>query len=125
MTLASDLSEFTSTVYGTVGALVAGAGIQLLNKLAGKKKEELEQHIALRKELREELDSVKEELHLLHESLDEWKEKYYHQVEITNKLKNEVAKLTDELAEYKRISGIHHSSEIITNNGWFDLEDPK
>lgn len=123
MILESNIGEFTSAVYGTVGALVAGAGIQFFNRLADKKKNQLDEHIALRKELREELDSVKEELHLLQESLDDWKQKYYAQVEITNELKVEVAKLTDELSEYKRISGIHHSNEIITNNGWFDLEE--
>jgi hypothetical protein len=123
MILESNVGEFTSAVYGTVGALVAGAGIQFFNKLADRKKDQLDEHVVLRKELREELDSVKQELHLLQASLDEWKEKYYTQVEITSELKIEVAKLTDELTEYKRISGIHHSNEIITNNGWFDLEE--
>lgn len=123
MLLASNSAEFVSAVYGTVGALVAGAAIQFFNKLGNKSKEELEEHIALRKELREELDSVKDELHMLQQSLDEWKEKYYHQVELTNQLKLEVSKLNDELTEYKRISGIHPSNESTTHNGWFDTND--
>jgi len=99
--------EFNSAIFGTIGALVAGSVVQYITKFSNRKKEKLEEHLVLRKELREELDAVKEELYALQKSLDEWKEKYYHKVEMTNELKMEVAKLTDELTEYKMTSGVY------------------
>lgn len=107
MPITETISEFNSAIYGTVGALLAGYVIQHANKLLNRKKEHLEEHLSLRKELREELDAVKEELHQLQTALDEWKEKYYHQVELTNELKLEIGKLTDELNEYKTITGTY------------------
>lgn len=60
-----------------------------------------DEHSLLRKELREELDSVKRELNLLQEEIDEWREKYYHQVETTNELLFEVSVLKARLREYE------------------------
>jgi hypothetical protein len=105
MAIEGTFTEFNSAIYGTLGALLAGTVIQLANKILNRKKDQLDEHLLLRKELREELDAVKEEVHKLQVSLDEWKQKYYLQVEITNELKMEVQKLTDELTEYKSMSG--------------------
>jgi chromosome segregation ATPase len=99
--------ELNTAIFGTLGAIVAGGVVQYVTKLSNKKKDRLEEHLSLRKELREELDAVKEELYLLQKSLDEWKEKYYHQVEVTNELKMEVSRLTDELNEYKATTGTY------------------
>lgn len=101
MIVSGAITEINSAIYGTLGALLAGSLIQLANKIANRKKDKLDEHLVLRKELREELDAVKHELSELQKALDEWKEKYYHQVEITNELKMEVQKLTDEIEEYK------------------------
>lgn len=106
MILADAFGEFNSALYGTIGALFMGTVVQYINKLFNRKKDRLEEHLALRKELREELDAVKEEVQALQKALDEWKEKYYHQVELTNELKSEVIRLTDELTEYKLTSGM-------------------
>lgn len=108
--------EFNSALYGTLGALLAGALFKFLNRLFDKPSINLQEHISLRKELREELDAVKAELHELQKDLDEWKERYYHQVELTNDLKIQLLNLTDELSEYKKISGIH-PTEIVNDVG--------
>lgn len=112
-------TEFNAALYGTLGALVAGAAFKLVNKLFDRKSTQLTEHLLLRKELREELDSVKEELCALQTALDEWKQKYYDQVEVNNTLRLDLLKLTDELSEYKRISGIH-PADTSGYNGWFD-----
>jgi len=96
------LDQFSSAVFATIGGFLVGAILKFSNKLFDRRKDNLQEHLELRKELREELDVVKEELHLLQKELDEWKEKYYHQVELTNSLKMDIIKLTDELEEYKR-----------------------
>jgi len=112
-----NVTGFSNAIYATVAGLFVGALIKWVNKVTDRKKDQLAEHVILRKELREELDSVKEELYKLQEELDEWKEKYYHQVELTNSLKLDILQLTEELNEYKRISGLHptdHSGD----NGW-------
>jgi vacuolar-type H+-ATPase subunit I/STV1 len=117
-------NDFSSALYGTLGALVAGTILKLINKILERRSDQLTEHTILRKELREELDTVKEELCALQTALDEWKQKYYHQVEITNTLQMDVLKLTDELTEYKRISGIH-PTDTSGYNGWFDTQPKK
>jgi len=110
------ISEFNSMLYATFGGLIVGGLIKSINHMFDRKKNQLEEHVILRKELREELDRVKEELSGIQHELDEWKEKYYQQVELTNELKVDILKLTEELSEYKRISGIFP----VNDNGWFD-----
>ena len=106
-------TQFNSAIVASIAGFLIGAVIKITNKLFDGKKENLEEHLSLRKELREELDAVREELHKLQQELNDWREKYYAQLELTNKLKLDILQLTDELSEYKRISGI-----FPTNNGW-------
>jgi hypothetical protein len=93
-----DLTAFNNAVYATVGALLVGGLVKLINHVTDRKKNYLEEHTILRKELREELDIVKRDLIRLQTELDEWKTKYYTQLEITNELKADILRLTDELA---------------------------
>lgn len=110
-------TQLNSAVIATIAGLIVGAFIKFANKVMDRKKDNLEEHVTLRKELREELDAVREELHKLQAELDDWREKYYQQLELTNKLKVDILQLTDELNEYKRISGIYPTRED-TDNGW-------
>jgi regulator of replication initiation timing len=79
--------------------------MKFATKWTDRRKDNLTEHLELRKELREELDTVKEELHQLQKELDEWREKYYHQVEVTTLLQAELAALRNELSEYKDQTG--------------------
>lgn len=115
------LNEFNTALYAGLAGLFVAFITKVASKFLDNDKTELETHVTLRKELREELDNVKNELHRLQEELSEWREKYYHQVELTNSLKVDILTLTEELNEYKRISGIYQSSED-THNGWFDKD---
>ena len=68
-----------------VAALIGGVFLKLIEKL-WLSKTVVDEHAVLRKELREELDAVKEEIASLRDEVDEWREKYYSQVETTNEL---------------------------------------
>lgn len=94
------LSELHPAIYATIAGLVIGTVVKLINKLIDNRKNRLDEHLALRKELREELDSVKKELYALQDEIDEWKQKYYAQLQLTAELRLAVIKLTDELKEY-------------------------
>jgi regulator of replication initiation timing len=87
--------------------------MKFLSKLTDKRKDALSEHLELRRELREELDAVKEEISTLQKELDEWREKYYHQLEVTTVLQAELAALRIELSDY------------VTNSGEYSLEEPK
>lgn len=119
----SIFQDIGSTQIAAISGLIIGIGLRVLEKFLNKGKDQLEEHVALRKELREELDSVKEELYGLRKEVDEWRQKYYDQVGITNHLTIQVEKLTNELDTYKRLSGIHTDDQQpeLNHNGWFPL----
>lgn len=110
-------SDFLPAVYASLAGLLVGGLVKLVNDVTDKRKNALDEHLSLRKELREELDAVKEELYALQQQLDEWKNKYYAQVELTNTLKLDILHLTQDLEEYKRISGLH-PTDLSGDNGW-------
>lgn len=92
--------EFNSAIIAALGALVFGALMKFVSKLTDKRKDTLNEHLELRRELREELDAVKAEINILQKELDEWREKYYHQVEVTTLLQAELAALRIEMSNY-------------------------
>jgi predicted RNase H-like nuclease (RuvC/YqgF family) len=98
----NSIVELTSAIYAAIAAIIGGTVVKFLNSVSEGGKSALETHLLLRKELREELDTVKEEIQRLQIELDEWKQKYYNQVEITNELKLAIIKLNDELVDHKR-----------------------
>ena len=102
----SVLGEFNSAIIAAIGALIVGVLMKFISKLTDKRKDTLNEHLELRRELREELDAVKEEISTLQKELDEWREKYYHQVEVTTLLQAELAAMRLELSEYTN-SGEH------------------
>lgn len=87
-----------------VAAIVGGVVLKLIEKL-WLSKTVVDEHAVLRKELREELDAVKDEIASLREEVDEWREKYYSQVETTNELLFEVSVLKTRLRKYEYDSG--------------------
>lgn len=100
MQVPSMFGEFNSAIIAALGALVFGAVMKIISKIADKRKDALSEHLELRKELREELDAVKSEINILQKELDEWREKYYSQVEVTTFLQAELAALRIELSNY-------------------------
>lgn len=110
MNITETLGELNSTVTATVAGLLVGILMKFATKLTERRKDNLTEHLELRKELREELDSVKEEVQHLQKQLDEWREKYYHQVELTTVLQAELAALKNELIDYKNQTGEHSTA---------------
>jgi len=94
-----------------VAALIGGVFLKLIEKL-WLSKTVVDEHAVLRKELREELDAVKEEIASLRDEVDEWREKYYSQVETTNELLFEVSVLKTRLRKYESDSGEFVTDDI-------------
>jgi len=94
------LGEFNSAIIAAIGALIVGVVMKFASKVTDKRKDALTEHLELRKELREELDAVKAEISILQQELDEWREKYYHQVEVTTLLQAELAAMRIEMSNY-------------------------
>lgn len=87
-----------------LAAIIGGVVLKLIEKL-WLSKTVVDEHAVLRKELREELDAVKDEIASLRDEVDEWREKYYSQVETTNELLFEVSVLKTRLRKYETDSG--------------------
>jgi uncharacterized protein YlxW (UPF0749 family) len=109
MALAETLKEFNSTIVATIAALLVGVIMKYVTKVSDRRKDSLTEHLELRKELREELDTVKEEIHRLQKDLDDWREKYYHQVEVNSVLQSQISALRFELQEYRDKTGEHNT----------------
>ena len=107
------VGELNTTVITIVGGMLVALVIRLVSKIADRRKirsddrkDALAEHLQLRIELREELDIVKLDLKQLQTDVDEWRDKYYHQIEINTGLQTQVEALRSELAEYyKNASG--------------------
>lgn len=92
----------------TIGAITVTSGILLkIVETIWDNKSTINEHTTLRKELREELDSVRSELIRIQEEVDDWREKYYHQVETTNELLYEVSVLKSRLSKYESFTDEH------------------
>jgi uncharacterized coiled-coil DUF342 family protein len=92
---------------GMIGgsAVMGGLLLKLIEKFWVVRKNIIYEHSHLRKELREELDIVKDDLATLRQEVDEWREKYYSQVETTNELLFEVSVLKSRLRKYEVDAG--------------------
>lgn len=99
------LGEMNSAVTATVAGLVVGVVMKFATKWTDRRKDNLTEHLELRKELREELDTVKAELHQLQKELNEWRERFYHQVEMNTVLQAEIAALRIEITDYREQTG--------------------
>ena len=66
------------------------------------KKEESELNMALRKELRDEIHFLKEEIASLEAHVDEWKQKYFDAIQLTNQLQLDILALQAQLLELKQ-----------------------
>lgn len=107
-----DITTFspTATTAG-IAAIIGGTILQIIEKI-WLDKTAIDEHAVLRRELREELDAVKLELTSIREEVDEWREKYYSQVETTNELLYEVNELKSRLRKYESDSGEFSADEF-------------
>lgn len=106
----ADISLFTelgSAMYGVAAAIIISFVLKGINKYLDRDKEKFKENFLLRKELREESAELKKERSILQMELDEWKKKYYDQVELTNSLKVDILKLSEEFEEHKKVTGTY------------------
>ena len=100
-----ELNIFSPEIATAGGAaIIGGIVLKLIEKL-WLSKTVVDEHAVLRKELRSEFDAVRLEIASLRDEVDEWREKYYSQVETTNELLFEVSVLKTRLRKYEADSG--------------------
>ena len=96
----TELLDSSTTAQLTVSAILGGMGFKIIEHFLNGKAF-VSEHTSLRAELREELDSVKKDVLVLRAEVNEWREKYFAQLNITNELKNKLGHLQNELDDYK------------------------
>lgn len=84
----------------SASAIIGGIMFKVIERFLNAKTF-VDEHTALRAELRGELTIVRKDVEDLREEVDEWREKYFQQVQITNSLQAELLTLRHELDEYK------------------------
>lgn len=106
-------------------AIVGGIVLKIVEKFLSEDSDELKTNIELRRELREEVNALREEYNRVSAELSEWKTKYFEQmeeisqlharnIELESKIEaniNLIKSLQDELEEYKKISNEHRCKE--------------
>lgn len=70
------MSEWTP-VFALAGTLFGGAGLEITRRWLTRSKDKDDTATELRKELREELANLKDELNKAENELDTWKERYW------------------------------------------------
>jgi ribose 5-phosphate isomerase RpiB len=95
-----DLANGPEFVKIGTSAIFGGIAFKIVERFLNSKYYVNEQQ-TLRAELRKELDAVKLEVIDLRKEVDEWRDKYYHQVELTTTLQAELTMLRCDLDEYK------------------------
>lgn len=84
----------SESVIALVSAVFGGAGLKAMEVWLTRGKTKDDTAAALRKELREEVQGLRNELNNVEKELDEWKQKYYDLLDQFVKVKNEVSKST-------------------------------
>lgn len=96
----TDISSGPEFIKIGTSAIFGGIAFKIVERFLNSKYYVNEQQ-TLRAELRAELDSVKDEVIRLRKEVDEWREKYYHQLETTATLQAELSVMRSELDEYR------------------------
>lgn len=71
------MTDYTPAVFALAGTVFSGAGLEITRRWLSRNKERDDTATELRKELRDELSSLKKELDEVEEQLDLWKTKYF------------------------------------------------
>lgn len=74
-------TEYYIPVIALIGTIFGGAGLELIKRWLGKAKEEDDTATALRKELRDELRALRQEMNDVEKQVTEWKDRYYEVME--------------------------------------------
>jgi predicted nuclease with TOPRIM domain len=85
------MPEISASWLALIGALLGGSGLKVIEYWLNKSKVKDDSATSFRKELREEVTSLREELRKAEAELDAWRDKYY--------------KLMDEYSQFKRDHG--------------------
>jgi len=116
-----------STIILAVMAVFIG---KLLEKLLSRKLDNLNEHLTLRKELREELNALHNEVKLLRVDVDEWRAKYWEQIQINTRhqatilaLQGELSDVRGLLDEYKVTNTeLSHKLDSLTSPGTLEIQ---
>lgn len=98
-TMLFDLSSISETQAALLSAVFGGAGVKLLEKLLSRRSDAFTESEKIRAELRAQLETSRKELDEWKTEADDWREKYWGQVQVCIELQSENEKLKNELAQ--------------------------
>jgi hypothetical protein len=84
-----------------ITAIFGGAGIKLLDKIVSKRSDTFNESAKIRDELRISIDQLREDIERYKEESDEWRKKYWEQVEINIHQKGMLESLQSEFETFK------------------------
>jgi peptidoglycan hydrolase CwlO-like protein len=100
-----DFSTIGETQAALLSAIFGGAGVKILEKLISRHSDKFNEAEKIRSELRGELEIAKKEVEDRKAEADEWREKYWHQVQLATEYLSEIEKLKNDVAGQSPLSG--------------------
>jgi hypothetical protein len=98
-----------AAILALAGMLFGGVAVKLIERLLPSRDKEIDDNLAFRRELREELTCVRQEAQNLGREADEWREKYYKDVnEWRDRYYQDVNEARD---KYKQLVAVNASLE--------------
>jgi hypothetical protein len=88
-----DLSSINETQAALLSAVFGGAGVKLLEKLLARRSDTFNESEKIRAELRTQLDTARKELEEAKNEADDWRAKYWAQVQVCIELQAETEKI--------------------------------
>lgn len=85
-----------------ITAICGGAGIKLVDKIMSKRSDTFNESAKIREELRTSVDQLREDIDKSKEESDEWRQKYWEQVEVNIHLKGMFETLQLDFASLKK-----------------------
>lgn len=92
-----DVSTFVSENSVLISAIFGGAGVKVIDKFLSRKSDAFDHAEQLRDEMRIQIAGLRDEINAKRIEADEWRSKYWVQMEETVQLKMEVEGLRNEL----------------------------
>lgn len=111
-----DYHVFENSYAAIIAAVFGGVGVRLLDKVLSRRSENFSEASTIRKELRDEVEGLRETMIALREEADSWRSKYWEEIEEGVKRVAEISHLKTTIAELQEtVAELQVTIKILQN----------
>jgi malate synthase len=94
------------TVLALLGTIFGGVGLKVTEAFLGKKKVQSDEAASIRKELREDVNSLRQQIKEQKMETDKWRDEYYKSLEVISATKSEVINIKTKIGDLEDEVGV-------------------